>query len=176
MVPWRLQLPPLPNGASQRTMAEPSSGLIFFSFPSAKNANQCPSADQNGNEAPSLPSTALALRLPSGRIQISAVPLESMATKANCVPSGEIATEPPLSPIKLSVVPSGGSTNDLRDGRMEFRCGPNSRMKTITDRIPQAAKSCHRVVLLAPPPILRSRLTCHVSGLPLTISSASDTA
>src|ERR1700747_872409 len=116
MMPLRLQLPPRPNGASASVTTAPSSKLIFFSFPSAKKPSERPLGDQKGKLARSVPASGSAASLSSGRIQICAEALEFTATNASFVPSVFNATDPPSSPIRLSVVPSGGKTKDLLEG------------------------------------------------------------
>src|SRR5882757_7972021 len=54
------QLPPRALGASARTVTGPPDPATFFKWPSAKNPMDLLSADQNGNEAPLLPSILLA--------------------------------------------------------------------------------------------------------------------
>src|SRR5690348_10549896 len=104
------QLPPRPNGASQIVIGAPPARRVFFNFPSAKKAIHCPSADQKGNVAPSVPSTGSADNFASVRIQILAGPLLPAATNANFLPSGDSTTEPPSSLIRWNVAPSGGRT------------------------------------------------------------------
>src|ERR1700732_1848599 len=120
ITPSRFQLPPRPNGASQSVLAVPPSRLIFFSFPSAKKPSERPSGDQKGKVAPSVPAIGSAASFPRGRTQISATPFILTATKASSVPSALNANEPPLSPIRLSVVPSGGRMKDLLEGEDGF--------------------------------------------------------
>src|SRR4029077_3779457 len=142
-----LQLPPRPNGASQRVMTWPPSVLTFFSFPSAKKPMAFPLDDQKGNVAPSVPSNGSAVNLSNGRTQTRAVPFALTATKASFEPSGLSATEPPASPMRLKAVPSGGKTKDRLEGRTRVVHG----LKTISRvrlRTARATQSSHRWVLL----------------------------
>src|SRR5271154_2056498 len=117
ITPLRFQLPPRPNGAPQSATGGPPSKPILLSFPSAKKPREAPSADQKGNVALSVPATDSAASFPNERTHIRAEPLPSKATNASLVPSGLSVTDPPSSPIRFRVVPSGGNTKDLLEGK-----------------------------------------------------------
>src|SRR6202162_423222 len=51
ITPSRFHVPPRPDGASDSACTGPPSRSSFFSFPSAKNPRDFPSADQNGKLA-----------------------------------------------------------------------------------------------------------------------------
>src|SRR5215469_9978516 len=110
MITLFFQLPPRPNGESQIVTGAPPARRIFFNFPSAKKAIHCPSGDQKGKVAPSVPSRGSADNFASPRIQIRAGPVLPTATNANFLPFGESTTEPPSSLTRLKVAPSGGRT------------------------------------------------------------------
>jgi hypothetical protein len=55
ITPSRLQVPPLPDGASASTVAGPPAIWTVFSLPSAKNPIDRLSGDQNGKMPPSVP-------------------------------------------------------------------------------------------------------------------------
>src|SRR5580704_3097832 len=116
MTPRAFQSPPRPKGASASATAGPPSSLIFFNLPSAKNPIERPSGDQNGKEAPSVPSIGSADNLLSSRTQTRASAFESTATNASFVPSVLSATDPPESPMRSNVVPAGGKMKDRLDG------------------------------------------------------------
>src|ERR1700722_12406439 len=54
ITPSLFHVPPRPEAASQIVCTGPPATLSFFNFPSAKNAMDFPSGDQNGNRAPSV--------------------------------------------------------------------------------------------------------------------------
>src|SRR5262249_50061240 len=65
ITPCLFHVPPRPEGASQIVCTGPPDTSTFFSFPSAKNARDLPSADQNGKLAPSVPVILFASDNPS---------------------------------------------------------------------------------------------------------------
>ena len=110
----RLQLPPLPRGASHTTIGGPPEIWTVFSLPSAKNPMDRLSGDQNGKASVFGAAIGVAVRLPIGRSQsryVGRIP----ATKTMCWPSGETA-----SCVALPVPPAAGPPNDVvlrrRDG------------------------------------------------------------
>src|SRR5580700_382170 len=143
MSPLRLQLPPRPNGASQSATADPPSKPIVLSFASAKKPRERPLGDQNGNVAPSVPAISSAFNFPNERTHIREDPFAFTATNASRVPSALKATDPPSSPIRFRVVPSGGNTNDLLEGTSDGFFSPNgaSRARTVATG---ATQSNHR--------------------------------
>lgn len=80
---------------------------IFFSLPGTKKPTDRLSGDQNGNVAPSVPSSGWAVSAESGRTHSSLLPESSPALKTSRVPSGE-RTAPPVAPLKTNCVFSGG--------------------------------------------------------------------
>src|ERR1700682_4275862 len=92
MTPSGFPAPPLPLRASHRICGVPPNAVVFFNFPSAKKPRDCPSGDQNGKLAPSVPGRGLADREARGRIQSCVLP-SSEADSATRLPSGEIAKE-----------------------------------------------------------------------------------
>ena len=71
-------------------LREPPASATFFSLPSAKNAIDRLSGDQNGPDALSVPGSGRAASDVSSRIHKPREPLESTATNASALPSGEI--------------------------------------------------------------------------------------
>src|SRR5437867_7578460 len=61
------QLAPRTAAALQRVKAAPPLSETFFSLPSAKNPNDCPSGEKNGLSAPSVPGIGVASRRSIGR-------------------------------------------------------------------------------------------------------------
>src|SRR3954466_6852371 len=71
-------------------MAPPLAGT-FLSLPSAKNAIQRPSGDQNGSCASSVPVSDSVASRSIGRRQRTGLPPAAVATNTIACPSGEIA-------------------------------------------------------------------------------------
>src|ERR1039458_2466937 len=90
--------PPRGFGASARIVTGPPAAGTFFRWLSAKNPRNFPSADQKGNEAPSVPSIFLGARSPNDCTQIKSRSLCVRAQNATAVPSAEIAGGPEKSP------------------------------------------------------------------------------
>src|SRR5215469_3943239 len=83
ITPREFQLPPLPNEASHKVIgAVLPSALTFLSFPLEKNAIHCPSGDQKGEVASSVPAIGSGINSPNGRTQTCRIPAELTATKA----------------------------------------------------------------------------------------------
>src|SRR5262245_18469657 len=91
MTPSRLQAPgPCGNATSQRLRTLPPLRETVLSFPSAKNASDFPSPDQNGRDAPSVPARGTGTADSSERTQ-SPVNLFVRAKNAILLPSGDTA-------------------------------------------------------------------------------------
>src|SRR5579864_1698032 len=116
------QDPPRALGASASTVTGPPAAETFFRWPSAKKPMNLPSADQNGNEAPSVPSSFLAVSSLRDRTQIESRSFGVRAQNATAVPSGEITGGPEKSPVKSNPVSTGGIRKDRID-----RAGSGSR-------------------------------------------------
>src|ERR1039458_533631 len=106
------QDPPLGLGASASTVNGPPDAATFFRWPSAKKPRNFASADQKGNEAPSVPSSFLAARSLKECTQIESFSFGPRAQNATAVPSGEIAGGPEKSPVKSKPVSAGGGRYD----------------------------------------------------------------
>src|SRR5258708_6031557 len=65
ITPSRFQAPPRPLGASHTPCDCPPAMSIFLSLPSAKNPIDLLSGDQNGYDAPCVPSNAVLRRPPT---------------------------------------------------------------------------------------------------------------
>src|SRR5579863_4407103 len=83
-----LQLPPRELGAAARDEMGPPLAAIFISLPPAKKPMKRPSGDQNGCEAPEVPSSCWGASLLSERTKSSLVSPE-WATKAILSPCGD---------------------------------------------------------------------------------------
>src|SRR5262245_51345266 len=82
-------VPPRGSDASQIVCTGPPATSTRFSFPCAKNAIDRLSGDQNGNDASSVPASALGATASSGRTHsIESLPATS-ATNARYCPSGD---------------------------------------------------------------------------------------
>src|SRR5580698_3167774 len=99
--------PPRPKGASATTCTEPLKSTVF-NLPSAKNPSDRLSGDQKGKTAFSLPDRMCASNESIGRTHIAVLPSDLLAVKASMLPSGDKTGGPAESPVRLSVVPSGG--------------------------------------------------------------------
>src|ERR1022692_823262 len=92
MTPSLFHVPPRPLGASQITCIDLPPMSVRFNFPWAKNAIDCPSGDQKGLEAPSVPSTMAGSDSPNLYFQIMyLLPWSQYATIATIFPSGDSA-------------------------------------------------------------------------------------
>src|ERR1019366_6357914 len=80
------QDPPLGLGASASTVNGPPDAATFFRWPSAKKPRNFASADQKGNEAPSVPSSFLAARSLKECTQIESFSFGPQAQNATAVP------------------------------------------------------------------------------------------
>ena len=129
------QLPPRPNGASQIVIGPPPARRTFFNFPSAKKAIQCPSGDQKGKVAPSLPSTGSADNLASawfrivcfGESPIRQLNSEADATRRNSDGvSSKFGLRPEFPHGTHSVLKSTDRVLDLKsavqNGHFSFHC------------------------------------------------------
>src|SRR5713101_5101968 len=115
MLSW-FQDPPRAFGASASTVTGPPDAETFFRWPSAKKPTNLPSADQNGNEAPSVPSSFFAVSSLRDRTQIESRSFGVRAQNATAAPSGEITGGPEKSPVKSNPVSVGGIKKDRSDG------------------------------------------------------------
>ena len=106
MTPSRFHVPPVPADARHSGTGRPPPSSTFFNLPPAKNPIKRLSGDQNGCDAPSVLSTALASSFARERNQ-SWTRLSVAAVKASHFPSGDTAMSP-----KLAF--SGGSSDAFR--------------------------------------------------------------
>src|SRR6516162_11886186 len=90
MIPFWLQLPPKELGALARCFCAVPSMSILLSLPWAENPSVCPSGDQKGEEAPSVPGRDRDASESRERIHRRDCPSE-VATKARLSPFGESA-------------------------------------------------------------------------------------
>ena len=88
MTPVVLQLPPLPNVQFVSKRGGPPARSNLLSFPGEKNPMDCPSGDQNGANAPSVPCSGLALSESMFRSHNLRTP-PWLAVKTILLPSGE---------------------------------------------------------------------------------------
>ena len=102
------QAPPRPICTAQTTCTESPLRSMVFNWPSAKNPRERLSGDQKGKIAPSVPGSARASSEFMERIQSAVLPSSPVAAKAIDAPSGERTSGPAASPVRLSVVLSGG--------------------------------------------------------------------
>src|SRR5271155_622897 len=89
MTPSAFQVPPRPLGTSAMTCTGPPATSARFSFPLAKNPMDRFSADQNGNEAPSVPLKGCGVTESKVCRKSCLVPLLS-ATYTTYLPLGDI--------------------------------------------------------------------------------------
>src|SRR5580698_4395298 len=108
MVPSGAHAPPRPKGASAMIWADPPSISMVFNRPSPKNAMERLSGDQKGKVAFSEPGMGCASSEFVGRSQSIVLLSTPEAAKAMAEPSGERTGGPAESPMRLSVVFSGG--------------------------------------------------------------------
>src|SRR5580693_2473238 len=108
IVPSEPQAPPRAFATSHKLCGGPPSALIFFSLPLAKNPNSCPSADQNGYMASSVPARACAVKAVSGRTYRRILPFSSRAVNTSRVPSGDSTGGPEEGSMVTKDVPGGG--------------------------------------------------------------------
>ncbi len=112
MVPSSAQLPFMPPSILQSPRRPPvRSNRQSWSW--AKNAIDCPSGDQNGAAAPSVPGRATAVSESRRRSQRCDSPCGESSTNAKRCPSGESA---PKLDRSLNSCPSGGSSDDTTSG------------------------------------------------------------
>src|SRR5947207_15640085 len=88
------QLPPRGVGASAIDSSDPPVASMRRNFPSAKNASDLLSGDQNGKSALSVPLSGCAKEL-SGRTQSRGAAAPDFATNAILLPSGDKIAVPP---------------------------------------------------------------------------------
>src|SRR6266849_10004505 len=69
IVPSGFHAPPRPLGASHSTWTCPPDTSTFLSLPSAKNPIDLPSGDQNGKDAPCVPTNKFVWRPPTSFVQ-----------------------------------------------------------------------------------------------------------
>src|SRR5206468_8772902 len=120
--------PPRALEASVTIAVGPPVAGTRLTLPSAKNPICRLSADQNGNEEPSVSSRRCAASALRGRTQIDLIP-SARATKASCVPSGERTAGPAKSPVTSRATFSGGRMTARRTGR---GAGPGPRISIET--------------------------------------------
>src|ERR1700676_3242419 len=130
-----LQEPPLGLGASARMVTGPPVAGTFLRWPSAKNARNFPSEDQNGKEARSVPSIFFAARSLRDCTQMN-FSFSERAQKAMAVPSTRITGGPEKSPVKSKLVSAGG-------GRKERKTRAGSRSRKY-DQPRSASKAATR--------------------------------
>src|ERR1700719_5426760 len=106
--------PPRGLAASARTVTGPPAAGTFLRWPSAKNPKKLPSADQNGKEAPSVPSILRGVRSLRVCTQIMSRSFWLRALKAIAVPSVVITGGPEKSPVKSKPDPVGGGKYERR--------------------------------------------------------------
>jgi hypothetical protein len=92
MLPSGPHVPPRPSGASHRVTGGPPASATSFSLPSAKNASDAPSGDQNGNAALSVPGSETLMVASRRRSQSWNLPSAVPATNAMCRLSGDTAS------------------------------------------------------------------------------------
>src|SRR5688572_31387301 len=109
ITPLLFHEPPRAVGAAQMVCAGPSGKVFFFNLPSANQAMERPSPDQNGYSPPSVPSSSSGASASSSRSHKYVRPSGVVASKINCRPFGESARPPP-SPSDGKVEPEGGFT------------------------------------------------------------------
>src|SRR6266853_5171669 len=102
------QAPPRPSWASQITCVEPPFRSIVFNLLSAKNPSERLSGDQKGKIALSVSGSAWASSEFMGRTHRPVLPSAPVAANTIDVPSDESTGGPAPSPVRLSVVFSGG--------------------------------------------------------------------
>src|SRR5580693_5634636 len=117
IVPSAPQVPPRPIAISQRARGGPPDTSNRFSLPLAKNPTERLSADQNGNVAPSVPSSGFAAAELSGLTHRSWRPSELTAEKTSHFPSGERVGGPGLIPVKTNLVFGGDVICDTIAGK-----------------------------------------------------------
>ena len=113
------------QGRSQTVTGDPAERSILFNLPSAKNASERPSGDQNGDAAPSVPFRGRASRSVIARTQMRLTPVSSgsdsvEARNANCDPSGDNAKNVSAG-LKVKKPPSGGDTSKRTGGAVRLR-------------------------------------------------------
>src|SRR5262245_49367976 len=92
ITPSAFQVPPPPLVAGPRDCGAPLPRSNRLSAPPAKKPTECPSGDQKGKVAPSVPASGCAVVADSDRSHRRDV-LSSEATNAICRPSGERAND-----------------------------------------------------------------------------------
>src|ERR1035438_1562357 len=140
------QPPPRPICTAQTTCTESPLRSMVFNWPSAKNPRARLSGDQNGKIAPSVSGSARASSEFIERIQSAVLPSTPVAAKAIDAPSGERTSGPASSPVRLSVVLSGGLMRArilLSDGWERWRKLPATSASTtaMTIAIAQPSRS-----------------------------------
>src|SRR5580704_7860679 len=100
--------PPRDSDASATTCAEPPLRSIVFSLASAKKPSERLSGDQKGNIAPFVSGISRASSAFMARTQSEVLPSAPVAVNAIDVPSGESTGGPAASPVRFSVLFSGG--------------------------------------------------------------------
>src|SRR2546425_10123344 len=93
-----LHVPPRALGAFVTIAVGPPAAGTRLTLPSEKNPICRLSADQNGNEEPSVSSRRCAVIALRGRTQIDLIP-SARATNATCGPSGGLTAGPAKSPV-----------------------------------------------------------------------------
>src|SRR5579872_6361025 len=116
MTPPGPHAPPRPKGASAMICGESPLISMVLSLPSAKNPRERLSGAQKGKTAFSVPASSRETRELTGRTQSVVLPSACEAVKAIDAPSGESTGGPAESPVRLSVVLSGGLMTLRMDG------------------------------------------------------------
>src|SRR5260221_4973662 len=102
------QDPPRGLGVSARTVTGPPVAGTLFKWPSAKKPTNFPSADQKGKEAPSVPSSFLAVRSLRNWTQIESPSFSLRAQQTTAAPSDAIVVGPEKSPVRSKPTSGGG--------------------------------------------------------------------
>ena len=111
MTPSRFQDPLRPFATSHTGSGGAPEMSTFWSLPSAKNARNRLSGDQNGKVAPCVPGIGFAASSPVGRSHRRVLPSASFAANVMKRPSGDTVSEPQPDSDRWSSDFSAGSTN-----------------------------------------------------------------
>src|SRR5581483_7874610 len=114
MTLFSFHVPPRGLGVSASVVTGPPAAGIFFRKPSAKNPMNWPSADQNGKDAPSVPSSFLADNSPSDCTQTESRSFWVRAQNTIAVPWELITGGPEKSPVKSKLICGGGGRNERK--------------------------------------------------------------
>src|SRR5579864_3419367 len=173
--------PPRGFGVGASTVTGPPIAATFFRCPSAKNPIHFPSADQNGNAAPSVPSIFFAVTSFKDCTQTESRSFCVRALKAIAVPSALITGGPEKSPVKSKLICAGGGKNDRnvrgssRGRKYDHICAPTTSATTIASAHHQllfwgGTSGCATLAVPAPPAAIHrncrptSPALCHRSS------------